>query len=108
MSTDRIDLSATSTEYVRVGVTGTESGVAVDPTGGAVSMAFMPTGDNTPDVTDWKTAGWETSGSNYYARALVGPTGGVVTLTPGSYRVWVKWSVAPETPIQTVGRLYVY
>src|SRR5690606_25511749 len=104
-----IDVSAQSTEYIRVAVTAKEFGVRVDPTGGTVQMAFVPRSDEDagPVPGDWKAASWETDNGAYYARCLIGPSG-VLTLNKGYYRIWVKFSAAPETPVLAVGHLYVY
>lgn len=102
----RVDLQKESTEYVRVKISAKENGTIANPTGGTVEMAFMGSGE-APGVSDWKSASWEVDGSTYYARALVGPSGGVITLTPDSYTVWVKFGASPETPVKAVSRLYV-
>jgi len=105
-----MQLSTTSTEYVRVPISVTEAGAAVVPTSDAVSMAFMTPGA-TPGALDFKSATWETdtttSPDTFYARCLVGPAG-VVTLTAAMYDVWVKVEDNPEIPVRKAsGRLYV-
>lgn len=105
----RVDVSVQSTEYVRVAVVAKEFGVRVDPTAGAVSMAFIERGDEDagPVTEDWLDAEWETDNGTYYARCLIGPSG-VATLTKGYYRIWLKLSATPETPVMAVGHLYAY
>jgi hypothetical protein len=102
-------IAAGSLEYVRVQVAATASGAAVDPTSDTVSMAFLPS-SAAPASGDWKSASWETDATVtptvYRARCLVGP-GGAVTLTPGTYTVWVKIVDSPETPIKRCGPLKV-
>lgn len=89
-------------------VSATENGVPVNPTALVVNLAFV-TGA-LPSPGDWKAASWETDATTepdtYYARALVGP-GGVITLAPGSWDVWVKVTGAPEIPEKLAGQLLV-
>lgn len=92
-----VKLSTLSLEYVKVQVTFTVAGVATDPTADTVSMAF-PARHVAPVTGDWKTASWESSGSTYFARCLVG-TGGTLTLGVGVYDVWVKVTDSPEIPV---------
>lgn len=103
-------ISALSLEYVRVRVSATNAGAAVDPTGDTVVMAFTAEGV-APVSGDWKTASWETDATtttdSYYARCLVGPSG-TVTLTAGAYDVWVKVTDSPETPVMRAGNVEVY
>lgn len=101
------EISTASVEYVRVAVSATASGSAVNPTGDTVQMAFID-GTATPASGDWKTASWETDTGTepdtYYARCLVGSA---VTLTAGTYSVWVKVADSPETPVRRAGLLRV-
>jgi hypothetical protein len=104
-------ISTLSLEFVRVRVDATESGTRVDPTAQTVTMAFKSGGAD-PAGGDFKTASWETDDSDpyhpvYYARCLVGPAG-AATLTPGTYKAWVKIVDTPEVPvIEAPGRLVV-
>lgn len=102
-------ISTASLEYVRVQVSAREAGAAVDPTGSTVTMAFLLT-DTAPVSGDWKTASWDTDATTtpdtYRAQCLVG-SGGAVTLTAGTYRVWLKITDSPETPIKPAGYLKV-
>lgn len=99
-------LSAATTEYVRIPVSAKENGSVVNPTTDAVQMAFVAA-DAAPGNTDWKTASWETDGSTYYARCLVGPSGDA-TPAVGSYHVWVKLTDNPEIPVRRAGRLVIF
>lgn len=103
-----ISISALSLEYVRVPVYAKEAGATVDPTGLTVQMAFTTT---TPVTGDWKSASWETDATTdpdtYYARCLVGPAG-TITLSAGTYLVWVKITSSPEIPVKFAGGLTVY
>lgn len=103
------EISTASLDYVKVPITATEAGVAVDPTALPVTMAFLSTA-TAPVSGDFKTASWETVTSTdpdtYWARCLVGP-GGAVTLTAGLYRVYAKVASSPETPVIVCGLLRV-
>lgn len=74
-------IPATSTEYLRIPVTAAEG---VDLTETPVKIAVVAHGAN-PASSEWQTAEW-VGGE---ARILIGPDGGLLTLTPGTYRVWV-------------------
>ena len=100
-----MQISSLTKEYVRVAVAATEAGAPVIPTGDVVQMAFTVNGAD-PVGGDWKSATWETSGSIYYARCLVGP-GGTVALAVGHYLVWVKVTDSPEVPVRSAGFLDV-
>lgn len=101
--------SAASLEYVRVPVAARSAGVAVDPTGDTVVMAFLA-GAGAPESGDWKTASWDTDSSTYpptyRAQCLVGPAG-AVTLTAGVYSVWVKVTDSPEVPVLRAGQIKI-
>lgn len=99
--------SQLSTEFTRISVSATASGVDVDPTADPVELAFVPQG-TVPTAGDWKTGSWETDVSTtpqtHLARILVGPgTGGVVTLTPGLFDVYVRIHDSTETPVIKAG-----
>lgn len=102
-----LELSALATVDVLVAVAGESAGAAIDPTGDTVEMAFV--GERVePASGDWQTASWETSGSTYYAKCLVGP-GGAVSLTAGTvYAVWVRVTDNPETVVARVGYVKSY
>lgn len=99
-------ISVLSTRFARIAVAATDQGVPVDPTASAIQFAFMQGGDQ-PDVGDWATGSWETAGDEYLARCLVGPDG-AATLDVGSYAVWIKLVLAPETLVESVGDLTIY
>lgn len=103
-----LTLSTLSLEYVLVPVSATVAGRHVDISADTVAMAF-PVADALPLTGDWKTASWETVGSrptSYLARCLVGP-GGTVTLTAGTFDIWVRVADSPEVPARKVDRLVV-
>lgn len=95
-------ISSLTKEYVKVPISATASGAAVDPTAGTATMAFVEVG-TAPVSGDFKTATWETDATRdpdrYYARCLVGPSG-TVTLAADTYDVWVKITgISPEIPV---------
>lgn len=93
-----------STEYRRVKVTVVdEDGAVVDPTSFPVQMAFMTNG-STPGALDWNAATWVTSGTNYYARILIGPDGGL-NLLETDYWVYVRVDAGVEYPYMLAGKL---
>ncbi len=102
-------IPAISLEYVRVQLSAEASGAPVNPTGDTVQMAFLP-GSQAPESGDWKSATWDTdtttTPTTYRAQCLVGPSG-TVTLTRGSYTIWVKITDSPEVPVRPVGSLKV-
>jgi hypothetical protein len=106
-------LSHLSTDYVRVPVSGTDSGLPANPTvNGAPDLAFVAEGV-TPSAGDWHAGEWETdattSPATYLARTLVGPTAAAGALAPGTYAVWVRWTDVPEHPVLTAAStLLVY
>lgn len=98
--------ATTSTEFVRMAVSATEEGELLDITANAVTVLFSIEGTDPPAAgsVSWVAATWETDPTTtpdtYYARALVGPSPGVVQLTPGIWDVWVKIVDAPEVTIR--------
>src|SRR6476469_5504856 len=96
------EISALSKEYIRVQVSVKVSGANYDPTADAVAMAFMTAGA-APTGPDFKAGTWEADSTSnpptYWARCLVGPGGGVITLAAGLYTVWVQITDVPEVPV---------
>lgn len=103
-------ISSLSKEYVGIVVDAEASGLAVDPTGDVVEMAFPLTGVD-PVSGDWKAAAWDTDASTtpptYIAQCLVGP-GGTIALAKGTYDIWVKVTDSPEIPALQAEHLYVF
>lgn len=99
-----------STEYVIVPVQATKAGAPYDPTSDVVQFAFAPTPNYSPQTSDWQTGSWDTASSSilypYNAKCLVGPNG-TVTLTQGTYVVYVKITDSPETPVIAAGQLSI-
>lgn len=114
-------IAAVSLECVNVTWLSDLDGTSVDPTGQAdgqpelpVQMAFPQTSGNYAEPAQpetWLTASWLLGGTGkgYTAQCLVGPGGGVVTLTAGqAYDVWGKVTGSPESPARFTGTLSVY
>lgn len=65
-----------------------------------VEMAIVALGTG-PVETDWFAAAWEAqpnSAGEYLAYAEIGPNG-LITLTAGLYQVWLRITLAAETPV---------
>jgi len=107
--------SSQSTVYVRVVVTSElPNGTTVNPTSDTVQFAFIgpyaSTGtasSNPPTSTTTYCSGSWDSGTPYTAKCLIGPNGGVTTLTTGAYQVWIKITDNPEVPVLLAGPLLV-
>lgn len=102
-----IKQSALSLQYVQAQVSATAAGSPINPTGDVVQFAFPLDG---AQPSTWYTGSWDgtspRSNGMYVAHCLVGP-GGTVTLTAGSYNVWVKVTDSPEVPVIDVGLLQI-
>ena len=99
-----MEIAATSTEFVKVTATSTAGGSGLNPAA-PPKFAFLPTSTTGNPVTeDWLTGEWHLP----HARILIGPSGGVVTLTPGDYRVWLTWAAGLEAPVYRAGTITVY
>jgi hypothetical protein len=105
-------ISAQSKEYLKVPVSARNSLGVIDPTTGTAQFAFLVP-ENTPAAgTTWTNGTWETStpsnavGIVYKARCLIGP-GGDITLTAGSYDVWLKVTYLTEAVIRKAGTIRI-
>lgn len=114
-------IAAISLEEVNVTWMSSLAGTTVDPTGQTdgepalpVQFAFPSTSGNYAEPAQpsvWYAATWLLGGTSigFVAQALVGPGGGVVTLTSGQvFDVWSKVVGSPESPARFVGQLPVY
>lgn len=114
-------IAAISLEEVNVTWTSELAGTSIDPTGATagstllpVQMAFPVSSGNPAapaEPVTWLTASWLLGGTSigYVAQCLVGPGGGVVTLTAGlSFDVWSRVSGTPEVPAKYAGSLPVF
>ncbi|RSM73434.1 hypothetical protein DMH04_41215 [Kibdelosporangium aridum] len=88
-------ISVLSKEYLLISVTASED-VTSDP----VAFAFAAP---SVDPSVWTSGDWVGT----QARILVGP-GGAVTLTKGTWDVWLKITDSPEIPVRKVDQLVVY
>lgn len=106
MSASIADLTvpAASTQYLKVPISATVNGGVFNPSADNVSFAFPRPG---VAPSTWFSGSWETVSGTYYARVLIGPTGGVVTLGVGLYNVFVKISDNPESPVVDGGTLEI-
>jgi hypothetical protein len=99
-----VEIAASSTEYVHVNVQAAIGGAAIT-LAAPPKLAILPVGSATnPAAEDWITGEWSES----WARILVGPNGGAVTLSPGRYTVWVSFAAGTETPVYRAGKITVY
>jgi hypothetical protein len=107
---EEITLSHLSTEYVLIPVAVTKAGVSYNPTSDTVQFAFMSTPTQIPGVSDWQTGAWDTDSTNilypYTAKCLVGPAG-TITLTDGTYVIYLKITDNPEIPVLVAGQLVI-
>jgi hypothetical protein len=72
-----------STQYAQIPVH-----TDTDPTGHPVRVALLPAGQH-PTPADWHPATWTTIGGVPHAQLLIGPAGGALTLTPGTWQPWL-------------------
>lgn len=99
---DLTRIAAASTEYVHATIQLAVGGTPIAPTDPELAIVAHP---HTPAEDDW----WPAEMIGRTARILVGPAGGVLTLTPGSYHVWARWTAGHETPVHLLPRrLTVY
>lgn len=98
--------SPLSTEYVRVAVAASDGSSPINVTSDPVALAFVSAGVQ-PVSGDFHTGSWETVGSTNYARLLVGPGGGAITLGLGLYDVYVKITDNPEAPVRKSGAIAI-
>jgi hypothetical protein len=105
-----LTVSIQTKEDVRFPVSATKNGVPVNPTTGAVEIAF-PASCVAPVTGDWKTGFWEidesTDPDTYYAVILVGTGGTFVPAAAGLYDAWVRFTIGTEKPVRKVGQLNV-
>ena len=74
-------IPASSTEYLHIPIT---APAGTDLTTAPMRIAVVAHADNPADA-EWHTAEWVDGN----ARLLIGPDGGALELTSGTYRVWV-------------------
>jgi len=113
-------VSSLSLENIPAVWTSDLDGTTIDPTGQTtgqpllvVQFAFPVSSGNLlapAQPVTWYTGSWLLGGTGkgYFALCLIGPGGGVVTLTAGTYDAWSKITATPEVPVKFVGELTVY
>lgn len=101
-----------SREYVRVPVSATFEGRALDPVDAMATVQFAVAALGVDPVEgDWRDGDWEvvaegTELESYLARILIG-SGGGVPVAKGLYDLWLRIANAPERPARKVGQLEV-
>lgn len=58
-------------------------------------------------ASDYRAASWETDGTRYHARVLIGPGSAVGQLAEGLWWVGVKVTDNPEAPVVWVDALEI-
>lgn len=119
--TNFMPIAALSLENVNVTWASELAGTSIDPTGQTSGQAQLvvefafPVSSGNPlrpaEPATWYTGEWleDTTSTGYIAQCLVGPGGGLVTLTAGqSYDVWSKILGTPEEPCKYAGTINVY
>jgi hypothetical protein len=104
-------ISAGSKVYVNALWTTDLAGTVIDPTSPLLTVQFafpVSSGDESNPAlpVTWYAGSWlaGTSGKGFIAQCLVGPGGGLVTLTAGvKYDVWSQILGSPEQPREFVG-----
>lgn len=96
-------ISVLSLETIWCTLEAKKGGVAYDPTADPVFGAVVPAPAE-PGNTDWHPAIWEPcpDPNIFNIGTQVGP--GVVQLTAGvTYGLWVRWTDAPDAPVERSG-----
>lgn len=112
-----LSIYAQSTQFITVPVSNNEG---INPTSDIVQFAFLgpysnvsqaneavPTSSTTYYTGSWPNNIQGTPLNEYVAACLVGPGGGVVTLTTGTYLVIVKITDNSEAPVLFSGPMIV-
>lgn len=107
-----MSISAIGTYFLLTPFEGHDENGVINPTGFAVSWAFLPVDGKPTGLTTFYAGTWVTIAQPniptfYKTRVKVGPSGGVITFTTGSYDCWVKAVGVTESPVQFVGSLLV-
>jgi hypothetical protein len=101
IGTDNVIMSALSTDWLKAPVDAVVDGHVVDPTADNVAFAFVPAPGKPTVDTVWYASSWETSDDTgeHFARCKIGPNGGIVTLTKGRYRVFIRVTHSGVSPV---------
>ena len=90
-------IPAISVEYLKVPITGPADLTDLD-----IELAVVADGQ-TPESGDWTTGVWSDDGR--HAMVLIGA--GDLTLTPGTYDVYVRITSTPEIPVLLSGSIHI-
>lgn len=72
-----------------------------------VEVAFTAPGAE-PAEDDWYVAAWGApTATGCTARILIGPGAGAVTLTDGTYSMWVRVTAAVQQPVLEAGQVSI-
>lgn len=115
-----LSLYSVSTQYLQIPITNEEG---INPTGDVVQFAFLGPYSNVSQATEavptstttYYTGAWQsmqpvntsTAPNTYVAIVLIGPSGGVVTLSAGTYLVIVRVVDNPESPVLFSGPMVI-
>lgn len=102
-----LTLPAITTEYLRIPVEASASGVPVNPATTSNAFAFLANLGSEPVDEDWHAGIWNTSSFATEAQILIGPGSGGLPLTAGRYYTWLKIVDSPEIVIRQVGVLVI-
>jgi|SRR5215469_5090663 len=102
-----LPVAVTSTQFIPANISAAAGGVSFNPTTDIVQFAFISGGTREPQASDWVNGQWATTSVPYIAEVLVGPAGGV-SLTQGTYVIWVKIIASPQVPVIPVGYLTIF
>jgi hypothetical protein len=92
-------ISSLSVEYLKVPITSPLPAAELDDL--PVELAVVDDG-KTPVTGDWKTGLW----IGTKAAVLIGPAA-TITLTPGTYDVYVRITATPEKPVLPSGSIHI-
>ena len=71
-----------------------------------IQMAFVQAAQ--PSSGDWKAAAWgSVTPTGAWAHILIGPASASLTLTAGTWQVWVKATSTPEIPVMRSGEIEI-
>lgn len=102
-----IRFPVTSTQFVVADITTMAGGMSFNPTSCTVNFAFI-SGPTQPQQQDWIAGSWVAESYPYVAQVLVGPNNGGLTLSQGSYQIWVQVISSPQVPVMQVGTIEIY
>jgi hypothetical protein len=100
-------ISVLSTIYLYCDVSCVLSdGSNVDPTGGDVAFAFLPSGTRPTSGTTWTAGIWAETGAGFTAQVLFDPA--ALSLAPGDVDAYIQMTEPPELIVLPCGPLTLY